>query len=291
MNMHTNAPLVHPMGLLHSQRDCRKKGFAEIPIDPNRIDTVIKSIIEGMRRMTDSEADQKRFAASVIGRDEMGWDRGAGLWRRAKDESKFFYHLHGDQPNKDALSGIPEYESFFEGCDLLNTYAHQLVIRVAEMFDMHDRKNGTAYPSSLAEKFRNGTVVTRVLRYLERSERSVDAAIHLDRSGMTVHWYSSHPGLAIIDNRGHPQRIRETALDTIALFPGKKFAATTRGVYGPGTLHGVRAERNDGVRADRFAVVTFVHPRLDPEDVIFLKEKKDAYERYERDHDSVLANF
>jgi hypothetical protein len=98
---------------------------------------------------------------------------------------------------------------------------------------------------------------------------------------MTAHWYGTHPGLLVHGPRGPWKRVDETSYERVALFPGEKFAAATTGMLGTyGTPHAVRCD--DEPKEDRFAIVSFVHPRALPEDCTWLRENKSTIEAYEQ---------
>jgi hypothetical protein len=89
--------------------------------------------------------------------------------------------------------------------------------------------------------------------------------VHIDRNCVTIHWWSSRPGLYVFGPDGRKYSTNETAQDRIAMFPGKKFVGLTDCKYGLGTPHGVVDRMRAESLEDRFAIVTFVHSALTKE--------------------------
>jgi hypothetical protein len=155
--------------------------------------------------------------------------------------------------------------------------AQKIALLVARAFDTcnapsHDIPG--RYPGSLEERIANSKTITRLLRYEQAVSTAPDASLHRDRSCFTIHWLSSHPGLILFDRFGQAIRVNETDPRCILVFPGTKFWGVTRGLYGSGTLHGVRDKRcsspPQSANEERFAIVSFVHCALTPPDVAWM---------------------
>lgn len=192
--------------------------------------------------------------------------------RTSYDSNKWRFH-YGDDLLRH-LAEFPEllhkHRDFLSACRILNNRAAHLAKSLARAFDQSGR------PGNLEAKFASGKSFTRVLRYEQPVAGAPDAGLHRDRSALTFHWYSSHPGLVLFNHAGNSMSGSETDPRTIIAFPGTKFWAMTRGEYGSGTIHGVRDVRHQSeserTLVQRYAIVTFVHPTLDAEDVAFMRE-------------------
>jgi hypothetical protein len=254
-------------------------GFVQIPYDPTVLVTHVPRIVDGMRRMTNGD-DKSRFEKRVLFVDEAGYDHDSGLIRREERERKWFYHLYARTEEDFRALGAPvsKYQDFFTSVSILNDRAFEIATTFAQLWDAtHGRS------VLLSERLDTHCVVTRVLRYLPRERGQPDATVHIDRSCLTVHWWSSRAGLNVFspDKEGH--QILETQHDHVCLFPGMKFAAITKGAFGSGTPHGVRDDARDqeGVE-DRFAIVSFIHCRLTPKEARWLKLHKKAFDALEQ---------
>jgi hypothetical protein len=265
------------------------RGFSEMDINASILAEHLESLREGMRLLTSSPDMRQLFPATVVTKDEMGWDQDAGLIRRSggettsKVEEKFFFHyLSGKNWSSDDV-GMHLFVDFINSCSIINHEAKRIALSIAQEIDAIHAGSGLP---RLVPAIEEAHVVTRILRYLERSEGSADAFTHLDRGAITVHWWASHPGLVVFDKNGQPYRIDENAWDRIAVFVGKKFGAFFQGRYGFGTPHGVRDPRRaTGHRdGDRYALVTFVHAKLPPESVEWLHARRDDMKAFEQAH-------
>lgn len=269
------------------------RGFAETNIDTSILAQHIAPIRDGMRRLTSSDEALQLFPHKVIAIDEMGWDQEVGLIRRTggvapkKIEEKFFFHYIPRANWSEEEMGGRDFREFVESCDAINTAAKKIALALASEIDaIHSDES--AERREFAAQMKDAHCVTRVLRYLERpaEEKSADAFTHIDRGAITVHWWSSHPGLVVFDRNGQPHRVAENEWDKIAVFAGKKFGGFFGGRYGFGTPHGVRDPRRaTGVRdGDRFAIVSFVHVRLAPEMVEWMHARKADIKAFEDSH-------
>jgi hypothetical protein len=173
---------------------------------------------------------------------------------------------------------IRDYHRFLSSCALFNERAYQIALSVARAFDAVNSRGRSvhgSYPGSLEERIAKSKTITRLLRYEQVLGTAPDASLHRDRSCLTIHWLSSHPGLTLFDRFGQAIRVNETDPRRILVFPGTKFWGVTRGLYGSGTLHGVRDKRcsspmPQGANEERFAIVSFVHCALTPDDVAWM---------------------
>ncbi|MBL8158341.1 hypothetical protein JNK62_02315 [bacterium] len=245
-----------------------RQGFLQIRYDPSVLAEHTPAIINDVRRMIDGE-DRDAFAADIFGRDEVGWQHDSGLYRRSEREQKWFFHCFKETADRMIARAAPvdRYTDLFHAMEDLNRRSLGIATLVGTLLDEYHAANGIQVPYSLEQSFIGGACVTRTLRYLERAVGKPDATAHIDRAGITVHWWGSRQGLVVIDESGTRHRILETEYDTICIFPGKKFGAITKYAYGHGTLHGVvDTARESGATDDRFAVVSFVHPTLTKEE-------------------------
>jgi hypothetical protein len=253
-----------------------RKGFAELSIDPKFLSHTIPAIKNGMERIISKDA--AAFEKFILGHDEMNWPKDSGLYRRSDDEKKWFFHYFGSSTMTHLLArGAPvnQYDTFFAALEKINEQAFMIAKKMARLYDEHGRlPSGKLFP-----RMQQGSKLTRGLLYEQtESESGADALVHLDRSCITVHWFASEPGLVVFDPDGAKHSVNELAHDTVAVFIGKKFAGATHGIYGLGTPHGVK-DKTRHLRAagqKRFALVSFVHIPLTPEDVEWLHEQETA---------------
>ncbi len=196
--------------------------------------------------------------------------------RTHSDGNKWRFHFSDELPLR--LSGNPEllarYQDFFAACRLFNNRAHMIATSVAQAFDAYNRFPNE-YPGSLVKRVQRGRAVTRLLRYEE----------------------SKGSKLVVFDHSGKPTYTNESDPRRILVFPGTKFWGVTRGIHGTGTVHGVYDPRSTHFDATlhhdrdcftvhwlskpeadnyRFAIVTFVHCALKPEDVAFMNKNMAA---------------
>ena len=242
-----------------------ENGLLEIEIDPTPLKTHIPTIVEGMRRMCNSEKAQKLFPYAVLRLDAMGWKEDAGFYSEREDETKDYFHYSPDSQWPLTDSFAREFIPFFEACDALTRFAQSHVVRLVRDID---REYGTV----LLPHFSDTYVVMRILRYLKIDDRiKEDAFPHFDRCAITNHLWASHPGLFVYSS-GVPRRIDECAFNRSALFPGKKLLAHTEGKYGIHGMHGVRDARQTSIGDERIAIVVFTHCRLPPSALQWLVE-------------------
>ncbi len=276
----------------------KRNGVLEISTDPTFLEPIIKKIVEGMVKLTDDTTRHAHFPWEVILSDlyGKGYEQEVGL-RRPEDnkrgERKFTFQYRPQMVPRLIERGTPvaEYQDFLTALYYLDEYTKSVAIAVAETFDETNRRRGNAitYPGSFAERLREGSCTIRVLRYLVQKEEIItldlpDAAPHIDRSALTVHSWASHAGLRVFGHDHTSQCVDETSFGSVAVFPGEKFAAITRGIFGYGTPHGVRDERRKaGQRdGDRFAIVCFMHPIAKEKDAQWLLANKHLIETYEK---------
>ncbi len=254
---------------------------------------LVRRIQNGFARILDDESQHAPFLISeaLYERDENGEEYEVGLLpkrtggvkrvltpteaiegRKSYDTNKWRFHYGDDLlPH---LAGQTEvlraHRDFLSACRIMNNRGAYLATQLARAFDQ------CGYPGNLEAKFAKGKAFTRVLRYEQPQGNAPDAGLHRDRSALTFHWYSSHSGLVLFNQAGNPMQGNETDPRAVMTFPGTKFWAMTRGRYGKGTIHGVRDNRRDLQAATtnqaRYAIVTFVHSMLDPDDVLFMRE-------------------
>lgn len=290
--------LLTDIGSYNAANEIQAHGFAEMSIDASFLAQHIPVILSGMRDMTDSQENRALFPMRIVDTDEIDDDQEAGLVRRKGPtsnqgkENKFFFHYHpAYEPEK---GGRKKFGEFLRSCDAINTQAKQIALAIASAIDKSHAEAGIVAPN-LYNAISQAPTITRILRYLPRKDAGADAYIHLDRGVLSPHWFATHQGLILFDRNGAPHRVDETALDKIAMFISKKFAALfadikddtlCRSKYGFGVPHGVLDPRREiGMRTeDRFAVVSFVHAKLTPRAAAWLKRTAGEMEAYEKAH-------
>lgn len=271
--------------------DIVRDGFALVNVNPAFLNPRIAAIRRGMQRVTDDPELARLFPFYVFSEDKYGgnYSKEVGLKLRDDDEHKWFFHhmLAAYSLDKLPKHRNSEYGSFFVALRDLNTKAMEIAAALAEQFDAcnHNKPMIYKYGGSMAEVVRAGECIDRVLRYLVRQETTrVDAKPHIDRSIFTIDWGASHKGLKILrksDNTWVDVDITKPGL--IAVFPGKKFGAVTdpeRARLGFGTPHGVKYERENN--RDRYAIVSFVHPKARLEHARWLTANYPMISEYER---------
>ena len=266
--MHDTAPKSDPLSearaflaTMLAEARLIRDGFVEIPIRSDFLNFHATYAWTGLRRITE---DRERKPYRIKDNSE------SGLTGRKDDERKYVFHyrkgLEADFRRRRAP--VKRYEAFFLSCEALDTAAYEMALEVGRLFDRWNRSRA-GYPGSLEERIREGYCITRILRYLPREGGAPDAKVHFDHACITVHWWSSHPGLSLFDRRGNPIKVAETSTDRIAVFTGRGFVGATRGVFGQGIPHGVRDPRRDGGSSgfgDRYAIVSFIHCALSEDD-------------------------
>ncbi len=189
---------------------------------------------------------------------------------RARYDSKFYFHCDGNTEDTMRRQGAPvdEYLGVFDACAQFNATARRLALEIATGLDELNEQDAPAsrYKRSFRDRIIGGRVVTRLLRYMPQSKGDPLANLHRDRCAITVHWFSSHPGLVVFGPDKKPIPMRDTDPSEILMFLGEKAWIATRGKYGTGVLHG--ASNLKGLapaHENRFVAVTFVHCELDPD--------------------------
>jgi hypothetical protein len=268
-----------------------------VEVSTPSIQRLVGAIQNGYTRMIDrdSRRDKFMFSSECYPRDELGEELEFGLMRRqggAKDvlseqeiaegrstydRNKWVFHYCDELmvALKEEVQLLSDYQAFFAACARLHQRAKAYALLTAQAFDSMPH----AYPGSLEAKVRDARVYTRLLRYEYSPKSTPDAGFHRDRSAFTVHWYSSHPGLLLLDRYMNTVTGGETDPRRILLFPGLKYWIATRGHYGTGTIHGVRdirPKQKGDVSVPRFALVSFVHATLTQEDLEFMRANKHA---------------
>jgi hypothetical protein len=144
------------------------------------------------------------------------------------------------------------YERFLSLAEQLNSTALHIGLEFARTLDECRTTSG------LADRVMNGGLaLTRFLHYLPGSANHA-ARAHRDRSGITVHWWESSPGLVFYrstqDWYDAPHGVSPI------VFAGKKLWMTTKGKT-PALVHGVRDMREMSAQAQshRYSIVSFVH--------------------------------
>lgn len=272
MNLQTQVAGLDPVSAAHAILG--HDGFSELAIHDNVLENVWPLLQAGILRMTKDSDAQARFAPRVAGTDELGWEKDVGLHRRTDRENKWFFHY---MPGEFAPLAEDSYRDFLRACHALSKSAQSRTVEVAREIE---RFKG----AGLVRAVQDGWVMTRILCYLDREIEKPDATTHFDRSGFTVHWASTHPGLILFDMQGRRHSVSELRTDHAAVFPGKKFP----GFYQDPRLirgcHGVRDGRRDSVDGSikpRIAVVSFVHMKLDSDMARWIHGHKSRFDAIE----------
>ncbi len=270
----------------------KNRGMVEISRqNPAYAEQLYRTVQVGLMLLTENPDYAKFFPFTTIEIDAYGnrYEQEVGLRipEEGKGDKKFVFQF-----SSSALHGMhtdPALHDFFGALMQIEMDAKRIAHSIAACFDHINGYKETMlkYPGKLVESLDRGRCITRVLRYQQRDSGSTvpDAKIHIDRSFLTIHHWSSHPGLRVFDRNSKPHTVNETSADTVAVFPGKKFAALTRGFHGYGTPHGVLDERrgkDTDDTTDRFAIVSFVHPRPQPDHAAWLHNHRSEIEAYEK---------
>lgn len=295
--MNTHVLLRQPESLVAYMRKrsadvaMNRNGYLEVPADSDFLRPRTNAIVAGMKLITDEPARHTHFPWRDLLVDCYGqkYTQEVGLRCSAPDDSenKYTFHYNLGMMHELLKSGVPlpEYGPFFNALEELDQWSLTIALAVAGVYDDTNRRRvkKTGYPSSMVRKIMRGSRIIRVLRYRKKDDAAPDAKPHVDRSLFTVHAWSSHPGLKICAPDGSWWPVNETAYNSVAVFPGEKFAAVTRGIWSFGTPHGVRDERRaHGSRTDdRYAIVCFVHPEPLPDDAEWLLANRDRIEEHE----------
>ena len=203
------------------------------------------------------------------------FDQAAG--RKTDDPNKEQFHFSTDLYSLVIPSWKMRYYPFLFAISELN---HSAITLVHELVAECDRMNATlpkerAYEAVLSERLGSMVAITRLIRYGEVEGDLPDAKVHRDRDFLTVHHYSSQPGLVLFDKDKRQHCCDETSPYSAIVFTGEKFWVVTRGKFGPGAVHGVldeRRKRGSRVGDPRLVAVTFVHIGMMSDDCAWLKE-------------------
>jgi hypothetical protein len=259
-----------------------RDGFIEIPMPRRFLELHIGHVLAGMRLITEKADLGKLFSWRAFTTDEYGkgYEQEVGLKFKNDDERKWtFQYMSSAYAQGEQLPA--ELRDFFRSLHDLELQALEITRSIVREFDSRNTA-GTArtYAGGLQARMPGATCVTRILRYPKGTHATKRAKTHIDRSLMTSHWFGTHQGLALYSPDGSWKRVDETSYDSMALFPGEKFAAATKNALGTyGTPHGVWCDEN--LQEDRFAVVSFVHPEAIAADCQWLRANKTDIEAYE----------
>lgn len=271
-----------------NRKSLRLDGYTDIAV--NAIDAAhdYERVRLGMERITDDVSLHEAFPWRTFELDAYGkmYRQEVGLSPpdASKDDRKFRFQftpeMVPDVP-PDALD-VPEVRRMLQALGRIEARACTIAHAALESYDT-ENTGGREYRGSLAALLHGGRCITRVLRYRDRTDAAPDAKPHIDRSLLTVHNWSSHPGLRVLTPHGNVRMVRETSPKSVTLFGGEKLFALSRGVLGFGTPHGVRDERRvHGTRSeDRYAIVSFVHPITRLCDANWLLANRYLIEEYE----------
>lgn len=264
-------------------------GFAEASIDPRYLESHAPRIYHGLSQIARS-AHRDRYEVSHPRLDEFGEDMESGLMRRDDDECKDQIHYFHGYLEVLRAQGVPDEEleqlgEFFASSDELDRAGQDVFSALGVYFDRHNESLPLCkrYRGSLAMRFSDGKHLLRMLDYLKRGSSAPpagrpDAKVHVDRSGATLHFESTHPGLVVWDKAGRPHRMNETRRDTVLLFPSRKMAHVVRWLGTNGIAHGVldpsRDQRQD---ENRKALVAFPHCTLSKAETASLAENLTRY--------------
>lgn len=264
------------------------RGFGEAQIDPRYLEAHAPRIYAGLSSIAKS-ANRSRYEVRQPRLDECEEDMESGLMHRDDDECKDQIHYFRGYREVLRAQGVPQDElatlaEFFRSSDELDRSAHEVYCALGARFDRHNESlaHANRYEGSLAMRFADGKHLLRMLDYLKRGAVAVserpDAKVHVDRSGATLHFESTHPGLVVWDRNGKPHRMQETKRNTVLLFPSRKMAHVVHWLGTPGAAHGVLdPARNSRADENRKALVAFPHCTLTPAEVASLKERLRRY--------------
>lgn len=279
--LHTQG--AHYFARHRSRETVLRHGFVEVPMSENWLTDNVNQVLKGMRLITEDRSLGSQFPWHAHMTDEYGkgYEQEVGLEHKEDDEKKWKFQYMSDAYGR-GEEASSELKSFFCALHELESEALALALALAEEFDDHNGAKSTMrkYPGRLRQKLLHATCVTRILRYPKWMHATQRAKTHIDRSFMTAHWFGTHEGLMLHTPRGTWERINETSCNNTVLFPGEKFAATTRSMLGTyGTPHGVWCD--EALTEDRYAIVSFVHPKADSDDCAWLSQHKHLIKEYE----------
>jgi hypothetical protein len=260
----------------------KERGYAELPVDAGLLQSRITPIIAGMQRITSDSALRALFPFHPHTTDAYGneYQQEAGLKHETrKGENKYvFQYIRGARWALGRM-GAAEMDaphetvrSFLEALDALEDLARTTALSLARTVDQRFGRNAP-YTGSLYLRVLRGTIVLRVLRYLEVAALANDAIPHIDRGLLTLHIYATHEGLIVVLPNGEQVRVRECELDSITAFWGRKYMAASRGKT-RGVPHGVKYKRVGG--EDRYCIVAFIHPETIEADASWLRANDQA---------------
>ncbi len=267
-----------------------KHGFVEIPWDPIWVASLSHIARQEFWRLLESpDRDRFKYDLATESDDQGLFDRNGEkkdslTLREAAEKStqydnKWFFHCYHTTRDVLRKQGAPveQYSKLFDACNEFNRMAARFALSVADGLDQINRSAPASkrYPGSLVDRFTKARVVTRLLRYKSRAKDAPLGKVHRDRCGLTAHWFSSHPGLKVFE----ADRTRIAAADNdpkkILLFLGENAWPATRGQFGTGVLHGASNLVHDvSVDQERFVAVTFVHCKLNAQDLQWKEANK-----------------
>lgn len=293
---HSREPLGKYLTRRSANIAIERNGFIEVPAQQEFLQPLLMRVAAGMDFLIKHPERWKHFPWQIMETDGYGENYAQDIGFRPPEENKrgerkFTFHYLDSMVPLFASRGVPihEYSDFLGALRQLSHYGMVIAMAVAEAFDNANRRAGSEkYPGSLADRLRRGRFVIRILQYLEQHQEVLaqdlpDASEHLDRGVFSPHFWSSEKGLYLFGPDRERHEAEETSFSAVTVFPGKKFAAATRGKFGYGTVHGVRDHRRGGIRnSDRIAIVGFAHPIALPGDVDWLLANKQAMEAWEK---------
>ncbi len=285
--------------ILRVSYELRRLGFSSIEVSDMR--THLLTAHTELARILQDPTARKIFTISAekYERDELGEPYEIGILERSgrvKQESEkgLFDRAAGreyDDPNKEMFHYSPallqvlsadhrrEYLAFLTALAEINSQAVCIVRHVVREIGKKHRSGLPGRPCRSLEDLLDGsTAITRLIEYGSVDGGVLDAQVHRDRDFVTVHHYSSEPGLYVFDKERNSYQTPEQATNVATVFTGEKFWGRTRGKYGAATPHGVyRNCRNRNVISTekRFVAVTFVHSRLTRKDTEWIQDNLD----------------
>jgi hypothetical protein len=269
-------------------------GYVEMPWDPVWTTLYSKAARDDFwRLLASSDRDLFVYKKATEADDQGLFDRNGEKkdslsLREAAEKStsydnKFYFHCYPWTRDVLRRQGAPvdDYQKLFNACAEFNHMAMRFALAVGDGLDQLNAYASVRkrYPGSMVERFTKAPVVTRLLRYKSKDKDAPLGKIHRDRCALTAHWFSSHPGLKLFGPDKQPIAAADHDPSQILLFLGEKAWSATRGQFGTGVLHGAsNLVHGFDPDEDRFVVVTFVHCKLDFDDLRWKEDNRSQLE-------------
>jgi hypothetical protein len=268
-------------------------GFVELPWNPAWVASQAGRARESFWNLLASpERDLFAYRKATEADDQGLFDRNGEAkkelsLREAAEKStaydnKWFFHCYPwtREALQDQGAPVEKFAGLFNACEHFNHAAMRLALALGHGLDeINETAPQRHYPGRLVDRFTRSKVVTRLLRYKSKAADAPLGKVHRDRCGITVHWYSSHPGLRVFEADKRPVLVHDDDPGRVLAFLSENAWAATRGLFGTGVLHGAsNLVHGVGSEDERFVAVTFVHCKLDEADLQWKESHRNELE-------------